>query len=273
MTKISQKQLLLDRIYNWPGGVLWVFIIRQAWAAIFAGLLLGAIIFTNFVHLPWLSRYDWLFIFAILIQLLLLATKLERPREVITILLFHLVGLGMELFKTSEGIGSWSYPGDAFFRIATVPLFSGFMYAAVGSYMARAWRVMDFEFTHYPRRLYTIIFAVLVYSNFFTHHFIYDFRYILFVCMFLIYRRTVIYYRVNRRQHSMPMLLAALLTAFFIWIAENIATFTKTWLYPSQLEQWHVVSLGKYGSWLLLMAISFIMIDLLHYMYNKKRTL
>ena len=29
--------------------------------------------------------------------------------------------------------------------------------------------------------------------------------------------------------------------AFLIWIAENISTFYKIWLYPSQVEAWHMV--------------------------------
>ena len=54
-----------------------------------------------------------------------------------------LVGTVMEMFKT--GVGSWIYPEPSFFRIGGVPLFSGFMYAAVGSYIARAWRLFDFQ--------------------------------------------------------------------------------------------------------------------------------
>ena len=37
----------------------------------------------------------------------------------------------MEVFKTEAG--SWTYPEDNLLRIGGVPLFSGFMYAAVGS--------------------------------------------------------------------------------------------------------------------------------------------
>lgn len=62
-------------------------------------------------------------------------------------------------------------PGDAFFHAANVPLFSGFMHAAAGSYIAPAWRVFDLSFTHYPRRLYTIFLAQAIYLNFFTHHY------------------------------------------------------------------------------------------------------
>jgi uncharacterized membrane protein YoaT (DUF817 family) len=36
-------------------------------------------------------------------------------------------------------------------------------------------------------------------------------------------------------------------------------------LYPEQLAHWQPVSLEKIGSWLLLMVISFIMIDMLYF--------
>lgn len=58
-----------------------------------------------------------------------------------------------------------------------------------------------------------------------------------------------------------PYLVAALLTAVFLWVAENIGTWTGTWLYPSQ-RVWHWVSLGKLGSWYLLLVISFVIVTL-----------
>ena len=64
------------------------------------------------------------------------------------ILAFHVVGTAMEVFKTSAG--SWVYPEPALLRIGDVPLFSGFMYAAVDSFIARVWRIFDFRFDRYP---------------------------------------------------------------------------------------------------------------------------
>lgn len=225
--------------------------------------MLFGIIVTHYVQLPWLARFDWLFLWAIAIQIFMLATRLEKPREVITIVLFHLVGLGMELFKTSPEIASWTYQGDAFFHVLTVPLFSGFMYAAVGSYIARSWRVMELSYTHYPNRALTIVLAVAIYINFFTHHYIWDFRVLLFAALILLYGRTVVKFRLVDSYHKMPLLVAFVLIALFIWFAENISTFTNTWLYPEQAAGWHMVSIGKLGSWLLLMVISFVMIECL----------
>lgn len=264
MTTKFTKHQFLTLVKRLPAGTLLAFGIRQAWAALFGGLMLLGIIVTTYVHLPWLSQYDWLFLWAICIQLLMLAARLEKPHEVLTILLFHLVGLVMELFKTSSAIGSWSYPGEAFFKVGNVPLFSGFMYAAVGSYIARAWRVMSLSFTHYPRRVWTVLLAAAIYANFFTHHYFYDFRSVLFVSVVVLYGRTWVYYVVNTRRRRMPLIVGFGLIALFIWLAENIGTFTHIWLYPSQRSAWHMVGIGKIGSWLLLMIISFIMIDLLY---------
>lgn len=266
----TTKHQLLQKIRRLPGGALWAFAIKQAWAALFGGLMLGAIIFTGFVDLPWLSRYDWLFLFALAIQAFMLITKLEKPHEVATIFLFHLVGLGMELFKTSSSVGSWSYPGEAIFMLGNVPLFSGFMYAAVGSYLARAWRVLNLSFSNYPRRRYTILIALAIYGNFFLDHYGYDIRYLLFACLLLLYGRVWVTYSINKTIRHMPILVGFGLIALFIWIGENIGTYTGAWLYPTQLEHWHVVSIQKFGSWLLLMVISFIMVDILYYLRRSK---
>ncbi|MFZ2513136.1 MAG: DUF817 domain-containing protein [Candidatus Saccharimonadales bacterium] len=272
MTNPGKKWRFLQRVEQFPGGWLFAFTIKLGWAAIFGGLMLGAIIVTKYVELPLLARYDWLFLYAVSIQLVLVATKLEKPHEVVTILIFHLVGLGMELFKTAPGIGSWSYPEDAVFKLATVPLYSGFMYAAVGSFIARAWRVLALEFRPYPKRLYTILLAAAIYLNFFSHHYTYDIRWLLFGATLFLYGRTWTYYTAHTTERRMPFMVTALLSAFFVWLAENIGTFTKSWLYPNQATEWHLVSIHKLGAWLLLMLISFIMIDLLHALRTRRKT-
>ncbi|MEI9904489.1 MAG: DUF817 family protein [Asticcacaulis sp.] len=87
---------------------------------------------------------------AVLIQGVMLWTRLETFREMQVIFLYHVTGTLMEVFKTY--IGSWIYPEAAWFHIAGVPLFTGFMYGAVGSFIARAIRVFDMRFSHTPRR-------------------------------------------------------------------------------------------------------------------------
>lgn len=266
----SKRLDFLNKVGGLPGGQFWLFGIKQAWAALFGGLMLLAIIITSYVELPWLPRYDWLFIIALATQAFMLLTRLEKPHEVITITCFHLVGLGMELFKTSSGIGSWSYPEESYIVLGNVPLFSGFMYAAVGSYIARSWRIMNLTFTNYPKRLYTLILALAIYVNFFTHHYMYDFRYILFAALIWLYSKCWVSYTISKTVRRMPILISALLITFFIWIAENIGTLTKAWLYPNQTFSWDMVRIGMLGSWLLLMIISFIMVDLLHYLRTRR---
>jgi len=62
----------------------------------------------------------------------------------------------------------------------------------------------------------------------------------------------------------MPLLLGFCLVALFIWAAENIGTFAAAWVYPNQRNGWQLVYFGKFGAWLLLMIISFILVTLVH---------
>jgi uncharacterized membrane protein YoaT (DUF817 family) len=241
-----------------------VFGLKQAWACLFGGLLLAGIIASAlwYPEEAALSRYDALVIYAVAIQALFLITRLERPSEALVILIFHLVGTAMEVFKT--GAGSWTYPEDSLLRIGAVPLFSGFMYAAVGSYLARVARIHEFQFTAYPGRLWTLLLAIAIYINFFSHHFGPDIRYALFALTAFLFWRTQVHYRVWRWRHRMPLLLGFLLVSLFIWIAENIGTLTRTWLYPGQEDGWSLVPLEKLGSWYLLMIISWVLVTLEH---------
>ena len=240
-----------------------VFGLKQAWACLFGGLMLGMILVTR---LYWpeigMARYDFWFLAALLIQIGMLVFRLETLSEAKVILIFHVVGTGMELFKTAAG--SWIYPEDALFRIGGVPLFSGFMYACVGSYMARIQRIFDIRFSHYPPVWATVLLALAIYINFFSHHFIFDFRFVLFAVLGLLYFRSSMHYRVFRFRHRMPMLLAFLLVALFIWIGENIGTWSRAWIYPDQRDGWSLVSWSKLGSWYLLMLISVVLVTLVH---------
>lgn len=251
-----------------PFGRLWhellLFGVLQAWACLFAGILLFAILATK---LAWpigapIARYDFLFLVALATQGALLAFKMERIEEAKVILIFHMVATLMELFKTAKG--SWVYPEANMIRLAGVPLFSGFMYSAVGSYIARCWRLFDFRFSNYPPLWTTWLLAALIYVNFFTHHYVIDLRYGLFAFAALIYGRTVIHFTIDTVPRRMPLLLGFFLVSLFIWFAENISSFSAIWLYPHQIKAWSPVSLGKLGSWFLLMIISFVLVASVH---------
>lgn len=239
-----------------------VFGLKQGWACLFGGAMLFLILATR---LLWpegaiLARYDFLFLAALAIQVAMLAFRLETGAEAKVILVFHVVGTVMELFKTSAG--SWIYPEANFFRIGEVPLFSGFMYAAVGSYLARISRIFDMRYSHYPPLWATVVLCVAIYVNFFAHHFTLDLRYGLFAVSIALYWRTVVHYRVFRFRLKMPLLVGFLLVALFIWFAENIGTWSRAWIYPGQHDAWTPVSIGKLGSWYLLMIISFVLVTL-----------
>jgi uncharacterized membrane protein YoaT (DUF817 family) len=241
-----------------------VFGLKQGWACLFGGAMLFLIIATKYLppEAIGIARYDFLFLAALAVQVAMLAFKLEKPSEATVILIFHVVGTAMEIFKTSAG--SWIYPEDSFFRIAGVPLFSGFMYASVGSYLARISRIFDMRYTGYPPLWMTVLLAATIYVNFFAHHFVFDMRYVLFATTALIYLRTTVHYRVFRFRHRMPLLLGFLLVALFIWLAENIGTWSRAWIYPGQSEAWTPVSIQKVGAWYLLMIISFVLVTLVH---------
>jgi len=240
-----------------------IFGIQQAYACLFGGWLLFVIVGSAFYY-PFhgLYRYDFLFIAAVGFQLLLIATRLEEPREILVILVFHVLATLMELFKTSPGIGSWNYPGPALIRLAGVPLFAGFMYSAVGSYGARAWRVFEFRFSHHPPRAWGAVLAAAIYLNFFTHHYIPDLRWWLLAAAFLLYGRTWVHFKVTDRYLRMPLMLGFFLVALFIWFAENISTFYSVWVYPNQRHGWTLVTWAKLTSWWLLMMISFVLVSL-----------
>lgn len=240
------------------------FGIKQAWACLFGGAMLGLLLLTHFFYPDGaaLSRYDFLVLAALVLQLAMLWSGLETLEEARVILVFHIVGTIMELFKTSAG--SWIYPEDSFLRIGAVPLFSGFMYAAVGSYIARVWRIFEFRFDRFPPLWLQGLLAAAIYVNFFAHHWLPDIRLGLFAAIGLLYLRTMLWFRPDRVHRPMPLLIGFFLVATFIWFAENLGTFARAWAYPGQESGWEMVSFAKLGSWYLLMIISFVLVASVH---------
>ncbi len=245
---------------------LWYFFVASLRASYFGAFLLTIFLLTKIVTVRFLSRYDFIFVAAVSFQICMLLFRAERPREFLVIILFHLLATGMELFKTNPAIGSWAYPdvGNAIFALGSVPLFTGFLYSAVGSYISRAFIFLKLSYENFPAYFHLWVLATLIYLNFFLHHFFYDLRYLLFIYVFIVFYHTKVHFTAYRRERVMPFLLTVFLTAFFVWIAENIGTFSHIWLYPSQLRSWHLVSFNKTGSWFLLLILSFALVSLIY---------
>jgi len=238
------------------------FGVKQAWACLFGGAML-ALLLATYLWYPAgapVARYDVLTLGAVAIQIAMLRFGLETMQEAKVILVFHIVGTAMEIFKTA--VGSWIYPEPSLLRIGGVPLFTGFMYAAVGSYIARAWRLFDFRFSRYPPLWTTVVLAAAIYVNFFLHHYWFDLRYLLLAGFMVLFGRTIIYYRVHVAVRWMPVPVSTLLVTLFIWIAENLGTYARAWRYPHQAEGWQMVGLSKLGAWYLLMIISVVLVSL-----------
>lgn len=233
---------------------------KQGWACLFGFLLLALIIATHLVwpaHAP-IARYDALFGAALVLQIILLRTGMETWDEAKVILVFHVIGTAMEVHKTA--IGSWIYPEASVFRVGGVPLFTGFMYAAVGSYLARVWRLCDFRFTRHPGLPALSVLSVAIYLNFLTDHLGYDLRVGLIAVAAALFAPAMVHFKIWRRHRTMPLLLGLVLVALFIWFAENLGTLTGTWRYPNQRLHWSPVPLAKLSSWFLLIIVSYTLV-------------
>ena len=167
-----------------------MFGLKLGWASLFAGLLLFGLILSSLIWSEgWtLQRYDALFVYAVALQVLFLVFRLESIDEAKVILLFHITGTLMEFFKVSAG--SWAYPEAGLIKILGVPLFTGFMYASVGSFMARAIRLFDMRFSPFPPFWMSLVLALAIYVNFFAHHFLPAMRIALFAGTVILYWRT-----------------------------------------------------------------------------------
>lgn len=234
------------------------FTYQQAMSCLFPAVIFLTLALSRQISWTFFHRYDFILLVCLAMQVIMLVTGLESRDELKVILLFHLLGLLLELFKVRSG--SWSYPEPAWFKVAGVPLYSGFMYASVASYLCQAWRRLRVQLIHWPGLGWTIPLAALIYLNFFTHHFIVDLRWVLMGALVLVFFRSHIRFVVSGTTYRMPQVLSYFLIGFFIWVAENIATYFGAWQYPYQRGAWQIVDLGKLSSWFLLVIVSFIIV-------------
>ena len=231
---------------------------EQSLSCLFPVVIFASLAITQVISLPFLPRYDWLLIIFLLMQWVMLRLGLETKDELKVITLFHLIGLALEIFKVQ--MGSWSYPEEGISKIFGVPLYSGFMYASVASYLCQAWRRLKVNLVNWPPFLVVVPLAAAIYLNFFIHHYWIDIRWGLAGLVFIVFLRSSVTYEVGGTRYHMPIALSFLLIGFFIWIAENIATFFGAWEYPNQADAWSLVHLGKVSSWVLLVIVSFLIV-------------
>ncbi|XXM70572.1 DUF817 domain-containing protein [Lysinibacillus sphaericus] len=231
---------------------------EQALSCLFPVVIFASLALTKVIPLPFLPRYDWLLIICLVMQWGMLRSGLETRDELKVITLFHLIGLALELFKVH--MGSWAYPEEGYSKVFGVPLYSGFMYASVASYLCQAWRRLKVELVKWPPFWAVVALAAAIYLNFFTHHFWMDIRWWLSALVIIVFWKSRVLYEVGGRKYRMPIALSFVLIGFFIWIAENIATFFGAWEYPNQSDAWSLVHLGKVSSWLLLVIVSFLIV-------------
>ncbi len=219
-------------------------------------LLSGMALLSLPAELP-VARYDLLLGYGLLLTLFFRLSGWETGRDVAVIAVCHAIGLAFELVKVA--LGSWSYPEPAVLKVAGVPLYGGFLYAAVGSYVCRAWRLLDLELVGYRPRA-TASVAAAVYVNFFSHHWLPDVRWPLAALLVAVTVGTSVRFSVGTARYRMPLALSFALIGFFLWLAENIATYLGAWRYPYQLHGWQPVSLDKFGAWSLLISVTVVVV-------------
>lgn len=205
-----------------------------------------------------LARYDFLLAGCLVIQAWLVWAKWETLDELKVIGVFHMIGLCLELYKVHHG--SWFYPDPAFVKVWDVPLYSGFMYASVASYVTQAWRRFDLEMSHWPGLPATLASCVCIYANFFLSRWIGDYRWWIAAGVLVVFWKTKVHFTCREGRFTMPMLVAFALIGFFIWVAENFCTALGAWQYPNQVTGWQMVNWSKYSSWTLLAILSVTLI-------------
>jgi len=244
-----------------------VFTREQALSCLFPGVIFASLAVTKLFEVPGLPRYDLLLLICIGMQVLMVAAKLETRDELRVITCFHIIGTALELFKVQAG--SWSYPEEGWTKLFGVPLYAGFMYASVASYICQAWRRMRLAIDGWPPSWLAAGIAGALYLNFYTHHYMMDLRWVLLAVMLLAFRRTWVRYTVDGTPLRMPMTVAFGLIAFFVWIGENIGTLLGAWQYPNQVHAWQLVHWGKLSSWFVLVSLSVILVGQLKRVKSK----
>ena len=232
------------------------FVLKQGQAGVFA-LFIFAMLGISY-YVPGIPRYDFMLITCVVMQVFMVLSKLETKNELIAICAFHGVGLMLELYKVSRG--SWSYPEFAFTKISGVPLYSGFMYASVASYIMQAFRLFELEFQRMPKKSWALLGVGLIYLNFFTAKTFGDNRILIIFALVLLFLPRTVRFTAHEKRLSMPMVVVFGALGCVVWMGENLATYFGAWLYPHQLHGWELVEATKIVSWSMMVMVAFVII-------------
>ena len=235
------------------------FFMREARASVFAlGLFAGL----GLSHLPMpLARYDFLLVWCLGLQVWMVRSGRERGREIAIVAAFHLLGLGLEAYKVRHG--SWSYPEPALTKVWRVPLYSGFMYASVASYMLGARSELGLRVVAMPPRWTLALALGAIYANFLLARVFGDVRWPLVVGLVLLLYRVRVEFAWGEGRARMPLVLSLALIGGFVFLAENLCTALGAWVYPHQALGWRPVEAGKIVSWGLMSTVAFLALWLL----------
>ena len=232
------------------------FLVLELKCLVFPLAILAALATTERFPVPGVARYDAMLVFCLLVQWALVHRGMETLSELRAVCLFHLLGLALEIQRTS--VGAWTYPAPGLLRFGRVPLFSGFMYAGVASYLLQAWRRFGLSFDRLPSAWARVALALASYLSFFV---LSQARTALIATIVLAYVPTRVSFTVIERRLWMPLGLAFALIGGVVWVGENAGTFLGAWRYPSQEEGWRMVQASKAGAWLLLVVVGFTIVE------------
>lgn len=246
---------------------LLVFGIKNAAACFFPVIIFVLLFITNHVSVPGIYRYDLLLLLCLGVQAYMYFSSMESKEELKIICVFHLLGVGMEWWKVSHGV--WAYPDPALTKLFGVPLFSGFMYASVASFITQSWKYFATQLHGWPPVWQVNLMALAIYGNFFANQYVTDIRWVLIPLLVLMFWNTSASFTTNGQRRTMPITLSFLFITFFIWIAENICTYLGAWQYTDQAAGWKIVPSWIIGSWFLLVIVSFILVAQIKSVHRK----
>jgi uncharacterized membrane protein YoaT (DUF817 family) len=227
-------------------------------SAVFPCAIFGTLAATRHMSFGPFARYDVLFAAFVLLQLALILAKFEDWHDARIAISFHVVGLGLELYKVN--VGAWTYPEEAWTKIHNVPLYSGFMYGSVAAFLSQLWKRLQFSLTHWPAPYAVALLGMGIYLHYFASGYTAGMRSLLMLGTGWLFARSRLVYVNSGQRRSIPVLFVFSALGLFVWIAENLATYLGAWAYPYQLEHWQMVTLSKINAWFLLGIVSFILV-------------